>query len=68
MDSLRLRSTDGHSDPTLSLLDHLRGRYRLVRTFRNRPSLGPIRWFQQSAPVHDLLYPMPDVQVWQRIE
>lgn len=63
-DPLRLRSQTGHSDATTRLFEHLPGNYRPVRTFRGRPSLGPLRWFQRRAPVHDLLYPMPDIQVY----
>jgi 4-amino-4-deoxy-L-arabinose transferase-like glycosyltransferase len=64
-DPLRLQSQTAHSDATTQLMDHLKGRYHRVRTFRNRPVLGPLRWFQHHAPVHDLLYPMPDVHLFE---
>ncbi len=67
-DPLRLRAETGYTDGTTALLDHLAGRFVLARTFRNRPRLGPFGWFQRAAPVHDLLYPMPDVRVYHRIE
>jgi 4-amino-4-deoxy-L-arabinose transferase-like glycosyltransferase len=66
-DSLRLREETGHTDATLALLDYLPGRYVLAHTFRNRPRLGPLRWFLRRPPVHDLLYPMPDVRVYRQI-
>jgi hypothetical protein len=63
-DPLRLQREIGHHDATTRLLQHLERRYQSVRAFRNRPHLGPFRWFQHSPPVHDLLYPMPDVKVY----
>lgn len=65
-DSLRLRAATGGADEMTALIDALQSHYRLARTFRNRPSLGPLRWFATEPPVHDLLYPMPDVQVYER--
>jgi hypothetical protein len=47
-----------------ALVDAVQQQYQLVRTFRNRPSLGPLHWFTRQPPVHDLLYPMPDVRVY----
>jgi hypothetical protein len=47
-------------------VEPLNSRYRLVKTFRNRPSLGPLRLFAAGPPVHDLLYPMPDIRLYQR--
>jgi 4-amino-4-deoxy-L-arabinose transferase-like glycosyltransferase len=66
-DPLRLRNELGRTDAMTLLIDTLHRRYRLVRTFRNRPSLGPIRWFTGGPPVHDLLYPMPDIRLYQRV-
>src|SRR5262249_39396677 len=65
-DSLRLRAATGETDSMTVLMDALQSHYRLVRTFRNRPSLGPLRWFWTGPPVHDLLYPMPDVLLYER--
>ena len=44
-DWLRLRASTGHTGRTTALMDALRRQYRLMRTFRNRPSWGPLRWF-----------------------
>jgi len=65
-DSLRLRAASGETDSMTALMDALQSHYRLMRTFRNRPSLGPLHWFVTTTPVHDLLYPMPDVRVYER--
>jgi 4-amino-4-deoxy-L-arabinose transferase-like glycosyltransferase len=65
-DSLRLQREIGYTDGTTALMAALARRYRLVRTCRNRPSLGPLHWFESRPPVHDLLYPMPDVRIYER--
>ena len=44
-DPLRLHTQIGYTDGMTALMEALNGRYRLARTFRNRPSLGPFRWF-----------------------
>jgi hypothetical protein len=64
IDPLRLRAEVGKTDGTTALFDAMRDRYQLIRTFRNRPTLGPLRWFEERPPVHDLLYPMPDVRIY----
>ena len=65
-DPLRLQAETGYTDRMTALMGALRSRYRLARTCRNRPSLGPGHWFQHRSPVHDLLYPMPDVRIYER--
>jgi dolichyl-phosphate-mannose-protein mannosyltransferase len=65
-DPLRLQQEKRRTDGTTALMTALGRRYRLVRMCRNRPSLGPLRWFEDRPPVHDLLYPMPDVKIYER--
>jgi hypothetical protein len=63
-DPLRLQAEIGHKDGATALLDAMRARYDLIRTCRSRPALGPFHWFTDMPPVHDLLYPMPDVRIY----
>jgi hypothetical protein len=65
-DPLRLRREIGYRDGTTALMAALGRWYRLARTCRNRPALGPLHWFETGTPVHDLLYPMPDVRIYER--
>jgi hypothetical protein len=61
-----LNGETGYHDPVTELLAALPRDYRLAKVCRNRPALGRLRWFQRRAPVHDLLYPMPDVRIYER--
>jgi hypothetical protein len=65
-DPLRLQREIGYTDRMTALMAALGSQYRLVRTCRNRPSLGPVHWFWDRPPVHDLVYPMPDVRIYER--